>query len=335
MTPPESHPGTLPKIVPTTLTYDSFAFGTLWVRGLTAGDMFRVAERFPELASADDDAVMRTVAANCVTRDSAGEKPLPESEFTQLDATDYSAIASLMCQIDEVDQPHGSDPIGVYVSFVKQEVLKVAERGKALWKSIGSSILSPGTISRMAQSYAGGALSDRFIGKASARASQLSALEAPLRNFPVDRRPERMESIAQDTLEAHLQILRRLSDIADVAADVQADRAAQQYKDSRNLKIAMASLILSVVFSLVTIWVSYVGVRKADAATAESGTQYQQMIDLQRQQRDEVKSLSTGLQEQLIALRTEMRSAQPSEGTSKPGAPTQPPAQARKHLSSD
>jgi len=92
--------------------------------------MFRVAERFPELAGAEDSAVMHTVAEESVTRDPTSEEPLSESEFAYLDAPELTAVASLMCQIDEVALPSGSDPMAVYASFVKHEVLKVEERGK-------------------------------------------------------------------------------------------------------------------------------------------------------------------------------------------------------------
>ena len=65
----------------------------LWVRGLNAGDMFRVAKLFPELASADDSAVMRAVAEESVARDPACEQPLSESELARLDNQDLTAIA--------------------------------------------------------------------------------------------------------------------------------------------------------------------------------------------------------------------------------------------------
>lgn len=330
MTPPESQPGALPKIMPTTLTHQSSALGTLWVRGLNAGDMFRVAERFPELVSTDDSVVMRTVAEESVARDPAGDQLLSESELALLGTPDLAAIASLMCQIDEVALPDGSDPVGIYASFAKHEVLKLSELGDRLRNSLGSSILSPGTIDRITQSYAGGILSDRFIDKASARASQLSAPPLPSFQFPVDTRPQRMEGIAQDTLEAHLQILRRLNEIAQVAEGVQLDRATQQQKDSRNLKIAMASLIASVVLSLASIWITYDGVRKADAANTESGVQYQQMIDLQRRQLDEAKSLSAELQQQPAALQTEIQSTQPGAGTQRPSPSSQSGTNTRK-----
>jgi len=330
MTPPESQPGALPKIVPTRLTYCSSALGTLWVRGLNAGDMFRVAERFPELAGTNNHAVMRTVAQESVAHDPAGDQPLSESEFARLDTPDWAAIASLMCQIDEVALPDGSDPTGVYASFVKHEVLKLSELGDRLRNSLGSSILSPGTIDRITQSYAGGILSDRFLDRATARASQLSAPPVPSFHFPVDTRPLRMESIAQDTLEAHLQILRRLNDIAQVADGVQLDRATQQQKDSRNLKIAMASLIASVVLSLVSIWITYAGVRKADAASVDSSRQYQQAIDLQRQQLDETKSLSADLHQQLKVVSAETQSSQPDTPAPKLSPLTRSGTHARK-----
>lgn len=130
-----------------------------------------------------------------------------------------------------------------------------------------------------------------------------------------------MESIARDTLEAHLQILRRLSDIAEVAAGVQLDRVAQQQKDSRNLKIAMTSLIASVVLSLVAIGITYEGVREANAASADGSNQYQQTIDLQRQQLDEAKSLSADLNKQLEALRADIQSPQTGMGTPKLNIP--------------
>ena len=322
MTNPESRSGTLPKFMPTTLTYHSSALGMLWVRGLNAGDMFRVAERFPELANADDSAVMRVVAEESVTHDPICEQPLSEPELARLNDQDLAAIASLMCEIDEVDRPDVGDPISIFASFVKHKVLKLSEMGRALRKSVGSSILSTGTIDRIAQSYAGGILSNRFIDKASERASQLSALASPPIGVPANMHPQRMESIARDTLEANLQILRRLSNIADVAADVEVDRAAQQQKDSRNLKIAMASLIVSVVLSLVTIGVTYYGVYEADTASADSSRQYQQTLDLQRQQLTEARSLSADLRQQLAILRAEISTVQTSTGELKFGTPS-------------
>lgn len=223
-----------------------------------------------------------------------------------------------MCEIDEVDRPAGSDPIGLFATFVKREVLKLSEVGRALKESLGSSILSSGTINRIGQSYAEGILSNRFIDKVSARVSQLSAPTLSSIGISVDMRPQRMENIARDTLEAHLQILRRLNDIALVADGVQLDRATQQQKDSRNLKIAMASLIASVVLSLVTIGITNYGVREADAAGADSGRQYQQALDLQRQQLDEAKLLAADLHQQFSALPAEIRSTPRDTDTSKP-----------------
>ena len=176
MTNTESQPGALPKIVPSTLTYNSSNLGELYVRGLSAGGMLRVAELFPKLVDADDNKLMHVVVEKSVARDPTCDQLLTESELANLDDQDLVTIASLMCEIDEVDLPDGSEPISIYASFVKQQVMLISERTRALLKSVGSSFLSKGTTGRIAQSYAEGVLSNRFIDKASERASQLSAL---------------------------------------------------------------------------------------------------------------------------------------------------------------
>ncbi len=306
----ESQPSALSKITPSTLIFKSLCLGSLYVRGLTAGMMFDVAKRFPEVANADDCELMRVVVEKSLARDPACDQLLTETELANLDQEELATIASLMCQIDEVDLPDGSDPISIYATFVKQQVTQISEQSRVLFKGIGSSFLSAGTAGRMARSYAEGVLSNRFVEKASVRASQPSALAAPPISIPIDTRPQRMEGVARDTLEANLLILRRLSDIADVASDVEVDRAAQQQKDSRNLMIAVGSLFVSVALALVTIGITYYGVREADAASADSSRQYQQMIDIQRLQLAEAQSVSSTLREQLSALQDKKRSPQ-------------------------